>query len=414
MGVKVTTGWQVAASSFAAITLLAGVAVAQASGAALAPTGGTVQSLLAPLPGMAASPSLTASAVTAIALACDSSSIQGVLGNLCRAPVIARVRERASLPLLIGISIFTAICFLANTGKLQGLLGKLLKLVETVAGLAAYLVLAQATAAGAGSTTTAPVAAVSMMGTLDLAGALPLAVALAAGLAAMMLVRLAIDIVVWLSPLPFVDLLLETAERGLALAFLALMLLSPTAAAVLAVIVLVLALLAARWAARTLDFIARVVLQPLVARLFDSPPPELVDDHLAARFPQMTGPAVAAEAMALRVAGLPARARGALFSTAGGVVFTVRRRLRSALVRRLDGPGCELELVRATLWFELRVISGGEVAMRLALPASIAPIRGQLAAALGARDGEDVGGVAALKKLFQGATEGRRASMDLT
>ena len=353
-----------------------------------------LQSLVGPLPGIALSPALTLGGLTGIALVCRKSGPHS-LGGACDVPLLQKIGQSASLPLFVFLAAFSLVCFLANSGKVQGLLGKVLKLVETVPVLLAYFLLAR-TILGEARTTSLPMLTMNV----SFPTASMLVVAVTSALAALMCVRLAVDVLVWLSPFPLVDLMLEICQRTLAIGFLALSLWRPVAATVVACTILIVVLLTARWGLRAVIFGLRSIAEPLLAHVFDWPEPDLVDDGVLAYLRDGERPALAVRATALGVRALPARVAGGLIRTSDGVFFVARRWLRAPRLVRLDGGQRQLQVVRCSLWLEVRVTVGPAVISRVALTLSMSALRGRLCAALEADDCGDEGAVAFARKIL--------------
>lgn len=89
------------------------------------------------------------------------------------------------------------------------------------------------------------------------AGVLLLVAGLSA-VTAMVVVRTALDIIIWLSPFPFVDGLFQMAKLILTLGLVMLAVLFPVAAIVVNLIILAIAVLVAKWAVRTARFGATI------------------------------------------------------------------------------------------------------------------------------------------------------------
>jgi hypothetical protein len=351
-----------------------------------------VHGLLAPLPGIAISPSLAIASLTGVALLCRESGFVRSRG-VCNTPLLVELDRYASLPLAGGLLAFALLCFAANTGKLQGILGKGLKLAEMFATVIVYFLFANSMVgtSGGGGPVKADLLAVT--------GGVFLAFAAASALMTAMVARLACELLIWLSPFPFVDLALEIVERVVAVGLLLLFLVSPAAAAVVSAVFLLVSFVLLRWAVRMLRFVALVIVRPLAAFVFAHREPPLVDDGLLPRAMRERLPRVAIEAVALAVPGVPARSVGVLIATDAGAAFAIEAIGR----RRREVPltGVRLELSRYLWWFELQAFdAANQVIARLALPLDTAPMQDALRSALGARDAGARGAATFLYKFF--------------
>lgn len=75
------------------------------------------------------------------------------------------------------------------------------------------------------------------------------------------------EVMVWLTPFPFVDALLEAANKSLCAGLIAIYAYSPTIATVLNLILFALALVAFRWTQRRVTWLRSVLIDPIRARL---------------------------------------------------------------------------------------------------------------------------------------------------
>lgn len=337
-----------------------------------------LQSVLAPLPGIAISPSLTAAALAGAALVCET-QVHERLSMLCDVPLVARLNKSSSRGLFFLLSAFALVCYLANTGKFQGVLGKALKVLEIGPTLAAYFLVSR--------DVLDPVAPVgSQAATILAAGAGPVLVALGLclGLVALLLVRLTAEVIVWLSPFPFVDAIFETGSRVVALGFLLLAFLSPAAAAVIALLSMCLAMLLVRSSLRTLAFVFRMVVRPLYARLAETPLPPLVE-------PAWTNAhagepcALAIPAAALEVPGIRPRTGGRLVAGPDGVFFASQGRWARERRARLNGTDRHVRLLQRPFWTEVQATERGVPIARLALAHDLQPLHRAIAARLNAQ-----------------------------
>jgi hypothetical protein len=131
------------------------------------------------------------------------------------------------------------------------------------------------------------------------------------------IVRTAFDILVWLSPFPFVDLIFQALKAAATVVLLALAVFAPGAAVVLNLLLILAAALAVRWAVRTAVFGITIASDLAFAWRRDGLglPRSAAGD---------LGPFVA---FALEMDGASRRQRGRLTVTAGGWLFTARESL---------------------------------------------------------------------------------------
>ncbi len=332
----------------------------------------TAEMLLGPLPAVAATPFFGLAALSAAGLAARSETVQAARHPWVRAfrdnALIRESQRYASWPLLLTFLALALITFLANSGKVRGVAGKLLRVIEDSSSTLIYFALSvgalkvaaaapAATAAAGASGAEAPTAtagtlaavhtAAVHMGFVDGSIATLIALGLSIGLAAMMVTRYACDVLIWLIPVPFIDFGFEAVKKLLTVGFLCLYLFAPGAAAVLAFLLLLPALAIAPWALRVLSFAFHVLLRPGLAWLLPALRPQILDPHLVAHYgtdpaarraaadllaaplaqrapasqTQIAGVVVAADAIALQVARLPRRTHGCLLRTPQGISF---------------------------------------------------------------------------------------------
>jgi hypothetical protein len=356
-----------------------------------------LQQVFGPMPAIAGTPFLGLAVLSGAALLSDTDAVRTSDSAFVRGfhdnALIAEARRYSTLPLFLGLLTLSLLTWLTNSGKIRGALGKLLRAAEDSSVLVTYGLLALVTILGATKGTPAPrVAVVSMgLGVWSVPLDVLLAVGLAMAMAVMMTVRYAFDVIIWLSPFPLVDFGFETLKKLLSLGFLAIYFASPVVASSLGILVLVPAIFLYGWALRVLSFTFRIVLRPLLERIFSAPRPEIVHEHLRRRFaPKDEKTAVAIPVSALTVRGVRRRAPGALLRTSEGVVFVTSSPLRR---KRIVLPA-RLVLARTLLWLELRAVDpegpDGRVE-RIALPRTYAPDFEKLRAVLGAEDGGSLG-----------------------
>lgn len=214
----------------------------------------------------------------------------------------------------------------------------------------------------------------------------------------MMLTRLALDVLIWLSPIPFIDLIFETCKVIFSLAFLAIyFLLSPLVAAILGILLLVPCFILLPWATRLLHFAYHIVLCPLLAQFSDAFAPKLIEPDLA----DATGGqevTLACRAYVLKARNFKKREAIALSSVSGQ--RTVRPRHSKRRTRTLFEGNEQVLLGRALAWIELRVVSqDGQLLDQYALPLSMRKDFDQLLLLLGATDAGEFGMMKALRSM---------------
>jgi len=340
--------------------------------------GHLIQQVFGPMPAVAGTPFLGLSVLSGAALLSETDFVRNsdnaVLRGFHDNALLAEARRYSTLPLFLSLLALSLLTWMANSGKIRGAFGKLLRVAEDSSVLVTYGLLALVTLLGATRGAPAPRVAVMMgaMGVWSVPSDILLAVGLAMAMAVMMTVRYAFDVLIWLSPFPFVDFGFETLKKLLSLGFMAIYFASPVAASALGILILLPALFLYGWALRILSFTFRILLRPLLARLFSAPRPE-------------TSGAIHVSALTLR--GVRRRAPGALLRTAEGVTFVSASPLRRRRIVLTD----RLVLVRTLLWLELRAIHPDGRVERIALPRTYAPDFERLRALLGAEDGGAVG-----------------------
>lgn len=170
---------------------------------------------------------------------------------------------------------------------------------------------------------------------------------LAAGLSALIalvIMRTALDVLIWLSPIPFVDGLFQLTKLVLTLALVGLAVVFPTAALVINVVLLVATAFLVRWALRTARFGATVVYDLTLGRLRGKvamPRDPVVATDL--------GPFVV---FALDVPDVRRRTRGSLEMDAGRWFLTIPRKLGKDRRRPL---GDEHQATLAKTWMGLEL-----------------------------------------------------------
>ncbi len=400
-----------------AAALLAGTAPAVRAQEPIAPVqrhaitvigaGHLLQQVFGPMPAVAGTPFLGLAVLSGAALLSDTDLVRNSDSRFVRGfhdnALLVEARRYATLPLFIALLALALLTYMANSGKLRGSVGKLLRAAEDSSVLVTYGLLALVTFFGAAHP--APPPHVVQMGFWSVSADVVLAVGFALALGVMMTVRFAFDVLIWLTPVPFVDFLFETIKKLLSLSFLGLYFLSPVAASSVGLLVLLPALFLYGWALRIFSFAFRIVLRPVLVSLFPDSRPQIVEKHLSQRLagrPQdVDGITVALPVSALGVRGIHRRAPGALLRTPEGVFFVTTARFR----RREVGLHGHLVLGRALLWLELRATHPDGRVERLALPRTYAPDVEKLCHLLGAEDGGSFGAVRVFGKLA-GAVSG--------
>lgn len=383
------------------------------------------QQVFGPLPAVASTPFLGLAALSGVGLLTDTSLVRETrwswLATLRDNALVAEARRYSTWPRFLALAGLALLGYLANSGKLQGVAGKAFRLFEDSSVLVGYTLLAVASLPD-GSPGPPRVAEAGILGSLA-PYLLPLATALALG--TMMAVRFAFDVLIWLSPVPFVDLLFETSKKVVTLGVLLLYLWSPALAAALCLVALLVALLAAGWAFRVLGLYRRVLLNPLLAALVPGFFPRLVDAGEARRCGLDPAKArLAAPAVALALPGLPKRTAGLLVAREGAAPsFEVPGSRWPGILRGLGRgrprslalaePGGRLRIGRTLLWLEVRVVdASGRLRARLALSRALEPSFETIRAALGADDLGSLGARDLIELAGEAAGRGLSAAED--
>lgn len=343
------------------------------------------EQVIGPLPAVAATPFFGLALLSGVGLVTDVGFVRDTrwswLQSVRDNALVAEARHYSTWPRFLLLAALALVGYLANSGKLQGLLGKGFRIFEDSSVLVGYTLLA--IAAMPGGDEGAKVASAGVSGGAGLL--IPLATMLA--LAAMMTVRFAFDVLIWLSPFPFVDLLFETAKKLVTLGVLLLYATSPALSALLCVVVLVATGFVAGWALRVLELYRKVIVNPILGAWLPAFFPRPLDEAEARRCgldPRML--TLAAPAVALSLRGLPARSGGLVVAGPGFCRFEARGfRSRSThdLVRR---PGERLHIGRALLWIELRVVDDRGIRDRIVFSRALEPAYERIRDATGAAD----------------------------
>jgi len=358
------------------------------------------QQVLGPMPAVANTPFLGLALLAGAAVISQSDAVQSSTHPWVVAlrdnALLKEARQYASWPLFVLLLVLAVMVYLTNTGKIHGTLGKLFRMAEDSSVWVLYGCLAFATFLSTGAAAApaaSPVSRVAQMGFLELPQGILLTLAVAVSLAAMMAVRFALDVLIWLSPIPMVDFAFETAKKVVSLGFMALYFWSPFAAASVALVLAVTALFLYGWALRLIRFDFDIILRPWLAKVLPGLKTRLVEPRLAARAPGAPSAQVqlAVPAAVLAVRGLPKRHIGSLFATDAGLTFVSASLLRRARRVGLSDPGQKLTLYRTLGWLELQIAHPDGRVDRLALPRTLAPDFDALRSLLGARDGGALG-----------------------
>ena len=353
--------------------------------------GQRVEESLGLSPALAATPFCGLALLTGTALVTDTpwvrESKSPLLQRLRSNRLLAEMRQYSNWWLVLGLASLAAVTFLLNSGKVQGLAGKPLRLVESVGSLAimAYLI----ANSGQGVYTNAHYSSVYVAGMFPTLGA---AVFVTAGLmlvlTSMMFVRMALDLLIWLSPFPFVDLMFELLKKAFSLGFLVLFVVSPGLAALLAAVVCVIALLLLRWAARLVGFGLRVPLNPLLSKVLPCLRPTLKCEKWLRKVAVPSAECdIAVPASVWKSHRHRKRQPGVIVSVGGIPRFLTTTTLGRVQSTELRPPGSHLELGRALLWLELRAVDGEQHALeRFALSYALLPLSQEICVHFGAAD----------------------------
>ena len=288
--------------------------------------GKKLEQLFGYVPAVACTPYLGLAAISGAALLADTeyarSSSNPIVRGICDSAPVQSAR-RYSSGALFGLLAFMALMsFVLSSGKIRATLGKLLGMAEGTLGVLAYGALSISAFAAPALAAEPP--RIAILG-FDVPRAIVLGLAISLGLGAMLVVRLAFDVLIWLSPFPLVDFLFEVAKNVLSLGLLALYFASPALAAGLAVVLLLVSLILYGWAIRVMELAFGVVLRPLLARIFPSLRTHLIEADVVSRLGLTGGtPRIATPATALALPGAPKRRSGALVLTEAGLFFVPR------------------------------------------------------------------------------------------
>lgn len=360
-----------------------------------------------PLPAIASTPFLGLAVLTGTALLVDdpmfADSRLPLVQQIRQNALILQAKQYASWWLFGTFAMLAGLTWLVNSGKLRGAFGKFVRIAEDVAVGLLYLMI------GADVLTpSVQSASWSMLHpTMAQAGLLPawesstamLILAAIISLAVMMLARLALDILIWLSPVPFIDMMFETAKVLFSLAFLAIyFFLSPFVAAMLGLLLLVPCFVLLPWAVRLLRFAYHIVLRPVLAQYSPTFGPRLLEPDLVKKVGGQDV-VLACRAWVLKARGFKNR-ETVLLSSSGAGQRTVRSLWLTRRMRSLGEGDEQVLLGRAFAWIELRVVNkDGQLLDQFVLPLSVMGDFDRLLMLLGADDVGDVGVMRALRTM---------------
>lgn len=359
-----------------------------------------------PLPAIASTPFLGLAVLTGTALLVEepvfAKSELRLVQQIRQNSLILQAKQYANWWLFSTFAVLAGLTWLVNSGKIRGVFGKFIRIAEDIAVGLLYLMIGADTLMPkdltASSSALHPLMVqASMFSDMESSTAILILAALIS-LVTMMLTRLALDVLIWLSPIPFIDLLFETCKVVFSLAFLAIyFLLSPLVAAILGILLLVPCFILLPWATRLLNFAYCIVVCPILAQFSPTFVPKLVEPDLAEA---SDGQEVrlACRAYVLKARGFKKREAIALFNTTGQ--RTVRPLRAKRRTRQLFDGNEQVLLGRALAWIELRVVNrDGQLVDQYALPLSMMKDFDQLLLLLGATDAGEFGAMKALRSM---------------
>jgi endonuclease YncB( thermonuclease family) len=366
----------------------------------------TAQHSLGPSPALAISPFLGLGLLTGAALITDTSwareSSSPLVRGLRSNPLLIEVRGYATWWLFAGLMLLALLGFLFNSGKLQGLVGKPFRVAESVLTMLVFgYLLAAPRAPPVEAAEHLPVFLAQAIPFLGVTGLL--AVGFIIVLASMMVVRTAIDVIIWLSPVPFIDLVFEVLKKVLSAAFVVLYLVDPVLAAFVAGLIFLISLVLLRWAGRIVAFAFSVLLNPLFVKVFPPLTPALIDTAWLRRLHFSPGEAIlAVPAVALRSRHYRKRTSGVVTRVGANVEFWSSGFLGRRSSTSLAEPGTRLILGRAFLWIELRLVDAKDRSLeRFAFSYALLPHFEDLRARLGADDGDHFGALELIRRVLE-------------
>lgn len=361
-----------------------------------------------PLPAIASTPFLGLAVLTGTTLLVDepvfAKSELRLVQQIRQNSLILQAKQYANWWVFSTFAVLAGLTWLVNSGKLRGVFGKFVRIAEDIAAGLIYLMIGADALAPNGLTASssdlhASIVLAGMFSDFESSTAILILAALIS-LVTMMLTRLALDVLIWLSPIPFIDLLFETCKVVFSLTFLAIyFLLSPLVAAILGILLLLPCFVLLPWAIRLLNFGTRIVVCPILAQFSPTFIPKLVEPDLAdaADGPQVT---LACRAYVLKARSFKKRETVALFTATGQ--RTVRPLHTKRRPRQLCDGHEQVLLGRAIAWIELRVVNKeGQPVDRFALPLSMIKNFDQLLVLLGATDAGEFGAMKALRTMIK-------------
>lgn len=359
-----------------------------------------------PLPAIASTPFLGLAVLTGTALLVEESVFANselrLVQQIRQNALILQTKQYANWWLFSTFAVLAGLTWLANSGKIRGTLGKIVRVAEDIAVALIYLMIGADALTPKGLTASLSelpptIVQAGVFSDLESSTAILILAALIS-LATMMLTRLALDVLIWLSPVPFIDLIFETCKVMFSLAFLAIyFLLSPLIAAILGIVLLVPCFILLPWAIRLLQFGYGIVVYPILAQFSSMFTPKLIEPDLAdaAGNSEVT---LACRAYVLKARGLKKREAVTLSSISDQ--RTVRPLRAKRRTRTLCKSNEQVLLGRALAWIELRVVSqNGQLLDQYALPLSMMEDFDRLLALLGAKDGGAFGVLKAVRTM---------------
>jgi hypothetical protein len=314
-------------------------------------TKNAAEQLLGITPVLANTPFLGLATLCGLAVLSDSQWITESNSTLAKSvrhnALISQMRPYASGWLFAFLIIVALLTYAANSGKIQGIVGKLVHLLEAVTVLCAYIFLSTTVLRGLPKS---PPPAIAEMSAFSVTTGVLLGVTACLALGAMMLVRLAIGFAVWLIPIPFVDFAFETVKKVFTVVMIGIYLFNPLLATIIAIALIALSLIVAGWAWRLLMFVGRIIVFPRIG---------LALGHRSEK-------RVVLPASALGVRGFRRR-ESAILAVTEGEIHLFRRSTDTAPSLSFATQPVPLVLVRGVWWSELREIgSNGAIVSRVA------------------------------------------------
>lgn len=361
-----------------------------------------------PLPAIASTPFLGLAVLTGTALLVEepvfAKSELRLVQQIRQNSLIVQAKQYANCWLFGTFAVLAGLTWLVNSGKIRGAFGKFVRIAEDIAVGLIYLMIGAEALTPNGLTASPsalhlPIVQAGLFSDVESSTAILILAALIS-LVTMMLTRLALDVLIWLSPVPFIDLVFETCKVIFSLAFLAIyFLLSPLVAAILGLLLLVPCFVLLPWAVRLLNFAYRIVVCPILAQFSSSFVPKLIEPVLvnAADSQKVS---LACRAYVLKARGFKKRETVALSSVSG------QRMVRPLRVKRRTRTLCDANeqvlLGRALAWIELRVVNqDGQLLDQYVLPLSMMQDFDQLLLLLNATDAGEFGAMKALRAMLK-------------